>query len=538
MDDSNDKKSWLPRFLQSSPNSPSSSPPNETSSLIPKSNNAGRDRIPEGETYTLEEASPAKLWISESLVLLRGSIPVIIAYALQNSLQTLSVLVVGRLSPEALATAAFSYMFAMSSAWLIALGGSTALDTLASSSFTGSKNPHDLGILLQRGFLVLTAFYVPVAILWACSAPVFRLLGQEEYICADSAKFLTALIPGGLGYIYFECMKKYLQAQGQPVYQLTQHKFANSIIEIMRPGTYVLLITSPLNVGLNYLFVYTFEMGLIGAPIATGISYWLSFLLLVLYARFVAGSKCWGGWDRASSQNLGVFARLAALGVVHVGTEWWAFEIVALAAGRLGTIPLAAQSVIMTTDQVMNTIPFGIGVAASVRVGNLLGARNAKGAARAANVAAWLSIIMGTLVLIVLMCVKDFYAKIFNDDIDVIKLTADVMPYVALFQIADGLNGSCGGSLRGMGRQHIGAAVNIVSYYMGALPLGIWLAFHGWGLAGLWVGQCIALYLVGSIEWVIVAWSNWDHQVDKAFLRMDQGKRAEEGEGEPTLAVA
>jgi multidrug resistance protein, MATE family len=107
----------------------------------------------------------------------------------------------------------------------------------------------------------------------------------------------------------------------------------------MRAGTYVLLITSPVNVLLNYLFVYTFNFGLTGAPLATGISYWLSFLLLVLYARFVAGSKAWGGWSRASFQNMGTFARLAALGIIHVGTEWWAFEIVALAAGQLGTVP-------------------------------------------------------------------------------------------------------------------------------------------------------------------------------------------------------
>lgn len=298
----------------------------------------------------------------------------------------------------------------------------------------------------------------------------------------------------------------------------------------MRPGTYVLLITSPLNAGLNYLFVYTFELGLLGAPLATGISYWLSFLLLLAYARFVHGWDCWGGWTWKAFSNLRVFSRLAFLGVIHVGTEWWAFEIVALAAGRLGTIPLAAQSVIMTTDQVMNTIPFGVGVATSARVGNLLGARNAKGAARAANTAAWLSMLLGVIVLAVLMGVKDFYARIFNDDDDVVKLTAKVMPYVALFQIADGLNGSCGGSLRGMGRQHIGAAVNIVSYYCGALPLGIYLAFHGWGLAGLWVGQCIALYLVGFLEWAIVAFSDWDKQVRKAFERMDHDDRAENGE--------
>jgi MATE family multidrug resistance protein len=300
----------------------------------------------------------------------------------------------------------------------------------------------------------------------------------------------------------------------------------------MRPGTYVLLITSPISAGLNYLFIHTFRLGLIGAPLATGLSYWLSFLLLVLYSRFVAGHECWGGFSRQALHNISTFARLAFLGVIHVGTEWWAFEIVALAAGRLGTIPLAAQSVIMTTDQVMNTIPFGIGVATSARVGNLLGARNAKGAARAANVAAWLSMFMGVLVLIVLMSVKNFYARIFNDDIRVIKLTADVMPYVALFQIADGLNGSCGGSLRGMGRQHIGAVVNFVSYYMGALPLGIWLAFHGWGLAGLWVGQCIALYLVGALEWAIVAWSKWEKEVERAFARMEEGDRVEAGESE------
>jgi MATE family multidrug resistance protein len=213
-----DGKSWLPKFLRSKTSSPTSTPPNETTSLLPKPSPQQHSIFPtasEGETYEVDDhESPTREWLSEFLLLLRASVPVILAYTLQNSLQTFSVLIVGRLSPEALATAAFSYMFAMSTAWLIALGGSTALDTLASSTFTGSKNPHDLGVLLQRAFLVLTALYVPVTILWACSAPVFRLLGQEEYICVESAKFLTALIPGGLGYIYFETMKKYLQAQG------------------------------------------------------------------------------------------------------------------------------------------------------------------------------------------------------------------------------------------------------------------------------------------------------------------------------------
>jgi multidrug resistance protein, MATE family len=181
--------------------SPSETPPNETTSLLPKS--------PESiKSINIQE------WLSEIFLLTTASLPVILAYTLQNSLQTISVLIVGRLSPEALATAAFSYMFAMSTAWLIALGGTTALDTLASSSYTGSTNKHDLGILLQRGILVLSTFYTLVAVLWWFSEPLFRALHQEEFICVQSAAFLRFLIPGGLGYVWFEATKKYLQAQG------------------------------------------------------------------------------------------------------------------------------------------------------------------------------------------------------------------------------------------------------------------------------------------------------------------------------------
>lgn len=534
MENESKARSWIPSLFRTASTSKSETEPNERSSLLPPPQH---EEWSTGEIYEIDDetGTTLQLVVQEFWVLFKGSIPVVLAYALQNSLQTISVLIVGRLSPEALATAAFSYMFAMATGWLVALGGTTAIDTLASASFTGSKNRHDLGIILQRAFVVLLLFYLPIAVLWVCSAPLFRALGQEEYIARDSAKFLTVLAPGGIGYIYFEALKKYMQAQGTLVV-LHPDVCVLTGTEIMRPGTYVLLITSPLSAGLNYLFVYTFDIGLLGAPLATGIAYWVSFLLLLAYARFIEGWDCWGGWSRKCLQNTWVFARLAFLGVIHVGTEWWAFEIVALVAGKLGTIPLAAQSVIMTTDQVMNTIPFGVGVATSSRVGNLLGARNAKGAARAANTAAVLSMVLGAVVLAILMGVKDFYAKIFNDDVEVIKLTAKVMPYVALFQIADGLNGSCGGALRGMGRQHIGATVNIVSYYCGALPLGIWLAFNGWGLSGLWIGQCIALYLVGFAEWAIVAWSNWDYQVKKAFDRMDSDDRAELGVSEEVAA--
>lgn len=224
MDKTGSAHLWLPNFIRRSDKQRDSSTkpgPNEASCLLPKasSNHGDEGSQADGELYEVDdqEKPRSKRVFNEFRVLLKGSIPVILAYALQNSLQTISVVIVGRGSPEDLATAAFSYMFAMSTAWLIALGGTTALDTLCSSTFTGSKDRHDLGVLLQRAFIILGGFYVPVVVLWFCSEPIFKALGQGEQLSHDSARFLSCLIPGGLGYIYFECMKKYLQAQGKSV---------------------------------------------------------------------------------------------------------------------------------------------------------------------------------------------------------------------------------------------------------------------------------------------------------------------------------
>lgn len=196
--------------------------PDEYTSLIPKPGPQDESWDASGGDKEAPEAPRGKRLLYEFWKLFKGAVPVILAYMLQMSLQTVTVIIVGHSSPLNLAASAFSLMFALVTGWMIALGGTTALDTLASSTFTGSGNKYDLGILLQRSFLVLGAFYIPVAVIWACSEHIFLALGQDPELSYHSSRFLMCLIPGGLGYIYFEIMKKYLQAQGesQPEYDL------------------------------------------------------------------------------------------------------------------------------------------------------------------------------------------------------------------------------------------------------------------------------------------------------------------------------
>lgn len=87
--------------------SPSSSPPASTPDISDDESTALLPKPYLGDAK--HEPPQYRQWLSEIWFLTKASIPVILAYTLQNSLQTISVLIVGRLSPEALATAAFCY---------------------------------------------------------------------------------------------------------------------------------------------------------------------------------------------------------------------------------------------------------------------------------------------------------------------------------------------------------------------------------------------------------------------------------------------
>ncbi|KAG0212489.1 hypothetical protein BGX28_006256 [Mortierella sp. GBA30] len=405
-----------------------------------------------------------------------------------------------QLSHAKLAASSLASMFAAVTCWSVSLGTATALDTLCSQSYT-SHHPHTLGLHLQRAILVLMLLFVPIAAIWLSSEHIFSLLGQEPALAQHAAIFLRGLLPGAPAFLIFECVKKYLQAQGN-----------------MHASTYVLLIASPINVVLNYELVWNKYIGLgyIGAPIATSISYWNMLIMLVLYIRFVDGYQGWGGWTRDCLTGWRSFMKLSLPGVMMVCTEWWAFEVVSLAASYLGTVALAAQSIVVQTSGLLYTVPFGISIAASNRVGNLIGMGDARSARISSRVSIALAIIFGMVNSLMLIVFKERWGRLFSEDADVVSTVAMILPLVALYQISDGLAGVGGGVLRGVGLQHMGAYLNLIAYYLVAFPLGYILAFKmQWGLEGLWSALCVALWMVGLGELWVILRTDWPAEVVK-----------------------
>ena len=77
-----------------------------------------------------------------------------------------------------------------------------------------------------------------------------------------------------------------------------------------------------------------------------------------------------------------LFGRLLAIGAPISGTmllEYGVFAAAALLMGRLGTTALAAHQIALTTASIMFMVPFGVSMAATVRVGHAVGRRDVAG---------------------------------------------------------------------------------------------------------------------------------------------------------------
>lgn len=259
--------------------------------------------------------------------------------------------------------------------------------------------------------------FIPVALLWTYSAAILLGFHVEPDIAYGTQTFLRTLLPFALGYILFEALKKFLQCQSMKHLSrvfifvcLTDY----NITGIRAPGSIILLITAIINVPLNYLLVHVFKWGIIGGAIATGSMYWLSALLAVAYICFVDGSAGWQGWSRASLQDLGQFSRTVLFGILSIGAEWWAFETISIAAGTMGNIEAAVQSVIMTTDTVMALFPFGLGIATTNRVATLLGAGQLQRAKTVSRIASALAALNGCIVTIILLVFPSQITKFYT----------------------------------------------------------------------------------------------------------------------------
>ncbi|RYP56212.1 hypothetical protein DL771_011999 [Monosporascus sp. 5C6A] len=476
-------------------------PPSESTPLL-----AGADETPGHLNEQWESAvASGKIkttWQREAQTIAVYSRSLIVTFLLQYSINVASIFAVGRIGKVELGAVTLASMTANITCYAPMQGLATSLDTLCAQAY-GSGHKHLVGLQLQRMTYFLWLITLPIAVVFFFGGSILRLIVPEPETAELAGLYLRVIIVGIPGFAAFEGGKRFVQAQG-----------------LFTATTYVLLIAAPLNVLVNWLFVWHFGWGFIGAPIAVAFTQLLMPGLLFAYVVYVDGYQCWGGFSRRAVTNWGPMIWLALPGMIMVEAEWFAFEVLTLMVSRFGTSYLAAQSILVTLTATTFQIPFPVSIAASTRVANLIGARLVDAAKTSAKVGLYAAFAIGVFNLALLASLRYQLPLLFTRDEEVMAIVADVMPLCAAMQVFDALTAMAHGLLRGIGKQSVGGYVNLASYYLVGLPISAATAFAlDWRLWGLWLGPTVGLFLVSVIEyWYVYNW-DWEQSVRDAERR-------------------
>ncbi|XP_073653457.1 multidrug and toxin extrusion protein 2 isoform X8 [Tursiops truncatus] len=357
----------------------------------------------------------------------------------------------------------------------------------------GSPNRKHVGVILQRGALILLLCCFPCWALFLNTQHILLLCRQDPAVSS--------------------LLAKYLQNQG-----------------IMWPQVLSGVVGNCVNGLANYILVSVLGLGVRGSACANTVSQFTQavFLLLCVVKKKLH-LDTWAGWSSQCLQGWGPFFRLAVPSMLMTCIEWWAYEIGSFLMGRLSVLDLSAQAIIYEVATVVYMIPMGLSIAVCFRVGTALGAADTVQAKRSA-VSGTLctvgtSLVVGTL----LSLLRSKLGHIFTNDEEVVALVSKVLPLYVVFHLFEAVCCLYGGVLRGTGRQAFGAVVNAVTYYVIGLPLGVVLTFVvGLGITGLWLGMLACVCLAAAAFVTYTACMDWKRAAEEVQKRVGLPPQAAE----------
>ncbi len=454
-------------------------------------------------TASITPAPSRGPWRREFFALMTIGLPMGLTQLVQFSINTVDVLMIGRLGAEPLAAGALGLVMYYA-LFVAGMGPAMATSPMVSQALgADADDVRDVRRSVRMG-------------LWAVgvSAPIFSLIylfaeefalatGQPPQVAALAEPYVLALAPGlpfALGVIV---LRNFLAA-----------------IERARAPLVFIILTTILNALLNYVLIYgnwgAPRLELVGAGIASSISHAIGFFALVAYIRWEKSAKRFELFHNFFSSDWPRFKEVVRLGwpiSVTIGFEALLFNAAVFLMGRIGVNEMAAYQVALNVAAVAFMMPLGLSMAGSVRVGLMEGAKDRNGVRRAAVMSIVCSIGAIMLVAVPVMISPMGIAGLYLERADaanetVLALVASFLPIAAAFALFDAIQVSAAQALRGLKDVRMPMILTGISYWVIGFPLSAWLGLGTpLGAVGVWWGLLASLVaaavLLGGRLWLI-----------------------------------
>lgn len=269
------------------------------------------------------------------------------------------------------------------------------------------------------------------------------------------------------------------------------------------------LMSTLLNLPLNYAFIYGFDggsfqipaMGGIGCGWATSISNWAAVLALLVYlnrSRIYGQFHLISNWATPDWPSVSRLLRLGLPIGFTLFIEVSMFCMIALFLAPLGATTVAGHQIVLNAISLLFMLPLSLGMAITLRVSFLVGAQDQDEARLLARSSLLLAIGIACINAPIMFFGRDWIASLYTSDLAVQKVAAQLFMLAAIFQIADVIQVTMINVQRGYKDTKIPMFMMLLAFWGISLPLGYTLTFENWiteplGAPGFWIALIVGL---------------------------------------------
>lgn len=358
-----------------------------------------------------------------------------------------------------------------------ALWGVITVISVQISQAEGAKAPARAALALRSGLLLCLLGGGGGALLMLAIFPLLGPLGQPRDVLEILLPYWVSMAVWVVPFTLFFGVKALFDAVGRPW----------TAVGLSYLGVII-------NVPANYTFIHVLDFGILGAGLASILSQCASLAAALIVLARVPGLAAFR--QRVSVAWADVWAQTKDALPLCLGYagEGGAYAMVGLMIGWLGAEALAAHQIVNALAGMAYMIPLGMAGAASIRVGLAVGA-NARARLRPILKAGVAMVTLWQVMAAALFVLGGrLMAETMSEDPAVIELAVTLFFMVALLQVADGIQGTALGALRGMSDMTWPSVVTLIAYWPLALPMSFVLGFVvDMGAVGVWLGYMLGL---------------------------------------------
>src|SRR6476469_8929846 len=351
---------------------------------------------------------------------LKLAVPIALTQLGQIAMMTTDLALIGRLGDEAVAAAALAHTVFFIS-FTFGMGLVSAVAPLAAQAF-GARYPRGVRRALRVGLWAALVISLPIMAFPLYGEPILVMLGQAPATARLAQQYLFGLAWGVTPALAFRAIRGFMGAVNRP-----------------EPGLWITLAAIPANAVLVYLLIHG-ALGLprwelFGAGIATP---------PINFGMFLAG--LWFAHRRRPFRKYQVLGNIWRIDwllmrqLIVIGApisvaflmEYGMFAAAALLMGLISITALAAHQIALQVTAILFMVPFGIGMAATVRVGHAVGRNDPAAVKRAGFVATLLGIVLVSALTLTVIVGRYAVARFFFGEAaasagDAVALTATLL---------------------------------------------------------------------------------------------------------------